>query len=285
MKLSNVCAAATCVLTILTCGNVYAQTLTPRRLGHVSGKVHKAAEDTQESGVSVLSQADVSLDNDTTQVGLQAMDLFFNKDWRLYIRSTLPLPKAKSESATASTVPAGTSTIASLDDSSISALLDPYGGVLNVSTGAFFQLMPMVTDDKEHGVFVDARLGMKLLSLPDQADAAPTVLNTQVTPFYAGALMFKFVSKLSTDADGEHTAGGFELGLGYLVNVTADKAASGVFTTQTLEPTSHAVRVDLAISLTKVAAIDLSWSPWNSMGFGKRFVVGLKLLSQSPAVE
>jgi len=266
----------------------YAQTFTPRSLGQVAGKTNADEAPTSNSpGVGVLSQADVAVEKDTTQVGLQAMDLFFNKDWRLYIRSTVPVPTDKSSNTTAGNASAASAAAAKdqLSNDAISSLLDPYGGVLNLSTGTFIQLpflKPSPTDE-DHGLFVDARVGMKLLSLPEQSDAAPTILNTTVSPFYAAAVMVKVVRNVFPHADSADVAGGVEFGVGYVVNVAADKTVSPVFADGTLEKVTHAVRLDLAISLTSIAAINVSWNPWTSNNaFGRHFIVGLKLLNPSP---
>jgi hypothetical protein len=273
------------LLTLLFGGYSYAQTFTASSRGQVAGKAN-ADEEPSASGVSLLSQADVAVDKSSTLVGLQAMDLFFNKDWRLYIRSTLPVPSEKSsDTAPGGNPPASDGKLA---DHAIAALLDPYGGVLNLSTGAYTQLpfLKPSDTDSDHGLFVDARVGLKLLSLPQQDAAAPTVLNTTVTPFYSGAVVLKLVRSVFPDANGEHVAGGVEFGVGYVINVVVDKTLSPVFANGTLDRVTHAARFDLAISLTSIAAINVSWNPWTSnSGFGKHFIVGLKLLSPSPAVQ
>lgn len=287
------------VVCVLAASSVQGQSLTPRMLGQVSGKREAEPDDftravenkenksgvTSGAGVGLLSQADIAVDADTTQVGLQAMDLFFNKDWRLYVRSTLPVPEDK---------PAGDpAPAATLTSSAISGLTDPYGGVLNLSTGAFLQIPSFLTPghatgkpDSDHGLFLDARFGLKLVNLPDQADNAPSLLNTAATPFYSAAVMFKIVRSLFPNVDGKEAAGGFEFGIGAVVNVAADRSTSRVFADSVLDTTTGAIRCDIAVSLTSVAAIDLSWTPWTSNdAFGKRFAVGLKLLNQNPAVK
>ena len=288
-----------------------AQTLTPRMLGQVSGKREAtsgefekvAARDadteatsdiTAGAGMGLLSQADVQVDGDTTQLGLQALDLFFDKNWRLYVRSTLPVPEEKKEETAGSGVDEPTDdTSSELSAAAISALVDPYGGVLNLSTGAFLQIPSFLTPrngggqaDADHGLFVDARFGLKLVNLPDQAEDSPSLLNTTVSPFYSAVVMFKIVRDVFPKADGKETAGGFEFGIGAVVNVAADKSTSTVFADGVLDTTTTAVRCDVALSLTSIAAINVSWTPWSSNDtFGKRFMVGLKLLNQNPAVK
>src|SRR6188768_2052916 len=149
-------------LCLLLPARAFAQTFTPRALGQVAGKAHKLTDDTatSTSSVGLLSQADVSFDNKTMQVSLQAMDLFFSKNWRFYVRSTLPVPKETSEDGTST---AGQAAV--IGDDVYAALFDPYGGVLNLSGGGFLNLKSLRTSgtgDDEHGVFLDARFGMKL---------------------------------------------------------------------------------------------------------------------------
>jgi hypothetical protein len=278
---------------LLAASDAAAQTLTPRLLGQVSGKREEtsgefrrmAQDPANDSGLSLLSQADVAVESQTTQVGLQAMDLFFDKDWRLYVRSTLPVPDGNDETAAAESATA-------LNASTKSALVDPYGGVLNLSVGAFKHIPSVLTPrdgngvDPDHGIFLDARFGLKLINLPDQTADSPALLNTTVSPFYSAAVMFKIVRSIFPSEDSREAAGGFEFGIGGIVNIAADKSASKAFSDGRLETTTGAVRCDVALSLTSIAAINVSWTPWsNNDAFGKRFVIGLKLLNQNPAVK
>jgi hypothetical protein len=304
---------------LFAAGTAQAQSFTPRLLGQVAGKketkegdfkkiaqptrgiaeaqeTKKAEERTEATagaGLAILSQADVLVDNKDAQVGLQALDLFFNKDWRLYVRSTLPVPDDDTAgsgdgSNDDSNTPAA---VTKLTSSAIAALVDPYGGVLNLSTGSFHQIpIGRVPDgeerDPDHGLFVDARFGLKLVNLPDQAEDSPALLNTSVSPFYSGALMVKVVKDVYGSADGKESAGGFEFGIGGVIDIAADKSASKAFENGLLEETTTAIRCDVALSLKSIAAITVSWTPWSSNEtFGKRFVVGLKLLNQSPIVK
>src|SRR5262245_48488886 len=233
---STMRSVLTVVVCVLAVGSLEAQSLTPRMLGQVSGKRETNAGDfttanasgvndsgvTSGPGVGLLSQADIEVDDETTQVGLQAMDLFFNKDWRLYVRSTLPIPQ---EEAADEAVPGAEST-PKLTSSAISSLTDPYGGVLNLSTGTFLQIPSFLTPghgtaspDPDHGLFLDARFGLKLVNLPDQADTAPSLLNTTVSPFYSAVVMFKIIRNVFPNVDDKEAAGGFEFGVGGVLNV------------------------------------------------------------------
>ena len=295
---------------LLAAGTAQAQTFTPRMLGQVAGKEEAAKGDfkavavargsdekkgdvTAGAGLALLSQADMLVDDKGAQVGLQALDLFFDKDWRLYVRSTLPIPDAGNagdESGGGTGSPVTPSAATTLPASAISALVDPYGGVLNLSTGTFLQIPigkpPTEGRDPDHGLFVDARFGLKLLNLPDQSEDSPALLNTSVSPFYSGVLMLKIIKDVFPSAEGKDAAGGFEFGIGGVVNVAADKNASKAFENGLLKETTTALRCDLALSLKSVAAITVSWTPWSSNdAFGKRFVVGLKLLNQNPIVK
>ena len=273
----------------LIVSSVAGQTLTPTVLGVVAGKreasegeFRKLAENkSAQSGVALLSQADVTVDSETTEVGLQAMDLFFSKDWRLYVRSTLPIPEGDKDTV-------ASDTDSTLPSSAVSALIDPYGGVLNLAAGALTKIRVSgeSQDDPDHGLFVDARFGLKFVNLPGQSERAPSVLNTSVTPFYSAALMLKLIQRVFPKADSKDVAGGFEFGIGGVLNVAADESSSKAFAGNLLDKTTTAVRCDLALSLTSVAAIGISWTPWSSNdGFGKRFIMGLKLLNQSPVVK
>ena len=124
------------------------------------------------------------------------------------------------------------------------------------------------------------------MNLPDQSDDAPSLLNTGVSPFYTGAVLLKVRRNVFPSADGQDAAGGFEFGIGGVINAAADTNASRAFATGLLDKATGAIRCDLALSLRSVAAITVSWTPWSSNDtFGKRFVVGLKLLNQNPVVD
>jgi hypothetical protein len=260
---------------------------TPGAFDRAAAGKQQSGDNVGGSGLTMLSQADVAVENNATQIGLQALDLFFNNDWRLYVRSTLPVSQPDAGSShNPSSTPSASSQSSQLTDAQISSLLDPYGGTLNLAGGFYNKIPFAMPDDVDHGLFVDVRLGLKLLTLPGQSSSAPTVLTTTVTPFYSGVAILKFLHNVFNDAPGKHIAGGFEFDVGYVVNVTADKAASSVFAMGVLDQTTQAVRFDMALNLTSIAAIGISWNPWSSNStFGQHFVISLKLLNQNPVAK
>ncbi len=108
--------------------------------GEPASKIPEAAAAGEKArGVNVLTQASAqAVGSDTTQLGLQAIDLWINRYTRLYGRLTVPLTqKPAVEGATS---PGSTETAAKLSDNVIKQLVDPYGGVFNLSGGYFRRL-------------------------------------------------------------------------------------------------------------------------------------------------
>jgi hypothetical protein len=240
---------------------------------------------TDDSPMQLVPQVDLRATSESPEVGLQLLNLMFNDLTRLYIRFTLPIDSGDEPAET----DAGASTpaaLTALPDDAARALLDPYGGALNLS-GGLFKRLPWVTPDEDlaHGLFIDARAGLKLIGMPEQTDKAPSLAGAKLTPFYSGVFMLKFIHPLYKE-NSDDVAGGFEAGFGYVVNRVVDLSLSSAFEKKWLDATTHALRVDMAIDLPKLAAITISWNPWTkgSDVFGRNFAIGLKLLSPSPEV-
>lgn len=92
-----------------------------------------------DKGAVLLSQASAQTTSDgKTQIALQAVDLWMSRKSRLYARLTLPVktePAATPASAAAATEP-----VLKPSDGVVKQLVDPFGGVFNLSGGLFTRL-------------------------------------------------------------------------------------------------------------------------------------------------
>lgn len=108
--------------------------------GESEKKTNEAvANDADDKGAVLLSQASAQTTSDgKTQIALQAVDLWMSRKSRLYARLTLPVktePAAASAPGAAPTEPA-----VKPSDGVVKQLVDPFGGVFNLSGGIFTRL-------------------------------------------------------------------------------------------------------------------------------------------------
>jgi hypothetical protein len=273
------------------------------------------AQDADDKGAELLGQASVQATTDgNTQIALQAVDLWMSRKSRLYARLTLPVTKAPAEESVDQAQAAGTS--AKLADGIVKQLVDPYGGVVNVSGGIFARLGKPgersvqdsaiatalagrgVSDENEvrrvlsrmqpdHGAFLDIRGGIKMIDLPDAGPRAVDVGGNKLNVFYTGIAGIKVMTPLSVrplDPDEQSEgdiAGGVTLGAYIVGNHAADVTQSTIFDTA-LNRSTAAFTAVIGVSLAKVAALTFSFTPWtNDERMGKMFVFGVDVLRPS----
>lgn len=145
--------------------------------GVTSAQTLSRTSDKGQGEVGLLTQADVTVENNASQVGLQAVDLFINKAMRLYLRTTLPIAQSAAGSQSAPGQTGGSSQVPKLSDAAVSGLLDPYGGVLNL-TGGYWRQIAYGHDSQGHrletdGLFLDTRFGLKLINLRIRRQTRP----------------------------------------------------------------------------------------------------------------
>lgn len=252
------------------------------------------ARATEERGqVGLLTQADVTVENSAAQVGLQAVELFITGNERkgfakVYVRTTLPMAEDKPEAQAAG---GADGEVAALTPAAVAGLLDPYGGILNL-TGGYWRKLATGRDAKgevdEDGLFLDARSGIKLINLPEQAVNSPAFAGTRVTPFYTWSLVGRFSHRLYSDAEKpkrtkETAAGRIEAGFGLVGNHASDSTLSAAFSNGLLTNNTLAISGSLTLTVNGALAVTISASPWSHNGaatpFGKHFTVGLKVLN------
>ena len=294
--------AVTAVLAVVVIGcfshHAAAQVLTPvRRTVPAQGREvptkprvgiageAQSPDDTGDTGAEFLTQAALSAGSTTPEVALQAIDLFFSRHYRFYLRTTLPV--TRSEERTDTAAESGSTQIS---DSLKSALLDEYGGLLYTAAGTYRKLFTgwrPYAEDENHGVFLDARAGAKFVDVSQPApDTSDDLSESRVAPFYTGMVGVRLVLPLYRDpqASAHHLAGGFSLGIAATGNIAADPDASPLFASDTPEAwrlprRMGAVNVSMAISLPGLAYVSLTATPWTSADtFGKRFLLSFNLV-------
>jgi hypothetical protein len=326
--------------------------------GDAESKAGAAVADGEKSkGAKALTQGDVNASADGTKVGIQAADLWLSRFFRFYGRLTLPVTEQQESQGAGDKANAVTETPAppAVTAAARQQLMDPFGGLLNLSGGLFMRLgkqaqtkvqVSQVKDRKEiyrtlgrlkvdadteestqkqisqpqlmvaagverlkaegrnqaqtlrndeaakqlqdpHGLFLDWRVGLKFINLPEPGASNPDISGNKANVFYATALGLKYIAPLyderptgNAGADDLHRTGGLTLG-GYIVlNYAADRTQSSVFKTGALESSTWAATGVLGWDLpnTDVAALTFSFSPWtNNAQLGKTFVFGLTL--------
>lgn len=238
-----------------------------------------------------IPSAGVSAGTIAPEVTLQAAEFFFTNRWRLYVRSTLPTTGDDEESDAADDAGGDgeaddAEAAAAVDESVKSALLDPVGGLLNISTGYFRKLpSPFLfgeANDAEHGLFLDARGGLRFVELPEETLKLKEGTGT-FTPFYFASVGVRLILPVFTDGSLTEHAGGVEGHVGYMINRVADASASRLFSgidggDPVLNKTTHTVYASVAMSLTKLANIAVSGTVWANTKFDRRVVVTLNLV-------
>lgn len=292
-------AVVLCAVALTLTPQVMAQTLARAAEQPTSGSTTPAGN-AQSNGL--LTQADVTGSPSTTQVGLQAADLFITGTQRtgyakVYFRTTVPLTQSDSGTTdkTSSSPATASTTKSTLPATAVNALLDPYGGIMNLAVGYWRQMAPGYSRDQNgnkdgrldnEGLFVDARAAIKMVNLPSQASTSPTLAGTSVTPFVTGSFALRYAHTLY-DGKLDKALGLLEASLAILTNVAADKSVSAAFddTNRLVANRTSALSGSVALQLNGNLAITITASPWSSNGsapdLGKNYQIGIKLLSAS----
>jgi len=290
---------ATAAIASLVATSASAQIMTQSTRFAAPGESENKKTDASPSGVNLLPQATVSAGSTAAEVGLQVGDLYLNSQWRLYIRTNLPL---KTDTTTTNSTPATQATggaavsagaVTKPSDHVVAALLDEYGGLLNSTVGTYRCLLKWASDTgncsdlqmPDHGLFFDGRLGMKFIDLPAAANVtAPTIAGVSVTPFYTGVLTLRLIAPLFDDTATTHLVGGLTLNASYVVSRVADSTLSDLFKSPgvnqqaPMDLTNQSIGLSVGINLGGVTYLSMSGTPWASDGrLGKRFVVALNI--------
>ncbi len=259
------------------------------------------AGNAQSSGL--LTQADVTGGSTSPQLALQAGDFFITGTpktgfAKIYFRTTVPLTPDSAANTNASGASsssgsgAASASTNTLSSAATVALLDPYGGILNLSGGYWRQIAKAYgrTADghktaeplDNEGLFLDSRFGFKMVNLPDQTAESAKVGSTSVTPFATASVALRYAHSVYTD-DYKKTEGLFEMSLAVVTNYAADTDVSSAFKNNLLAKRTWAVSLSIAFQMNGSLAITITGSPasgnGSAAGFGKNYQIGLKLLN------
>lgn len=239
---------------------------------------------------SFLPFAALTAGNTAPQASAQLADLFFTNRWRFHMRSTYQPKKAETKDegeAAEGAEPTAEELAKKVDDKVRNAMLDPFGGDLNLAFGHYSKVRTPFfegnANDAEHGLFIDARAGMKLIELPEQS----LTLNegpSSITPFYTASLGVRLRLPTYFDRLIQHRAGATELGIVYGLTGIVDRTASTLFSrTEGVAPLPRQVRVlhvSLGVDITDIVRLGLSGNVWSNTGLTKRVMAEFSVLSK-----
>ncbi len=217
-----------------------------------------AAENGEKAqGAQIISQANVDVSADSTKIGIQAVDLWITRYVRMYGRLTLPVKSADTSSATSSTGASGpTASGGSTAAAQVSAtpkqqLVDPYGGLFNLSGGVFYSLAnPFASADvKKHSTKVKAREIRSLMTrVPKSAGKQPTEKDKEMDTlveqvqdphgvFFDVRTGFKFID-LPAPGDSSPTVGGTKVAVFYS-GIVGVKVIAPLYDADPASPGTH----------------------------------------------
>jgi hypothetical protein len=238
-----------------------------------------------DESVSLLPAIAVNTTENAKQVGISAFDYFFSNHWRLYVRSTLTIQSAEEKAEEAAQ---SSDEVSSPDDVAESvrlALLDPFGGGLNVS-GGWFRKVPTPflkgdANDLNHGVFADVRGGFKFIELPEEK-LQLIDKKTRNTPFFSVNTAFRLLLPVFKDAPGTDNPGGVELALTGSVDRVLDTGSSELFAesdgkASIIPRTAASLHLALKLDLPDVASLQISGTLLSTSKFDRRFLIGFGL--------
>ncbi|MEZ5293879.1 MAG: hypothetical protein R2745_22540 [Vicinamibacterales bacterium] len=265
-----------------------------RAAGITPGEESQEGE-TSSAAASFLPFAGLSAGHSTPQVSAQLADLYFTNRWRLYLRSTFQAKKADtvSEATTGTDDDAAAGTglsagqaAAKVDDKVRNAMLDPFGGDLNLTAGYYAKVptpgLEGDANDEQHGLFLDARGGLKLIELPEQT----LTLNegrSSVTPFYTASVGVRLRLPTYLDRFVHNRAGAAELAAVLATTGIVDRSASALFSRNgdpaPLPQRVNVLHVSLGLDVNNTVQIGLSGNVWSNTGLKKRVAVEFNVVS------
>lgn len=225
---------------------------------------------------------------DSTDVNLKAAEFFFSNHWRLYVHSTVTVEQAKDEEAEAAE-PA--EEINSPDANEVSetvksALLNPYGSPLYLTTGYLRKIRTPFFDgdanDGHHGLFLDSRVGLKFMPLPEEGLELVEGKSTN-TAFYVASAAVRLRLPLYKEAPFIAGEDGIDVAVTGVLNRISRRSASTLFVPAAegedpvIPPTLAAANLEIGVSLPKLANVVISGTLWSNSKFDRRFQLSINL--------
>jgi hypothetical protein len=233
------------------------------------------------------------------QVSTDPINYYFTNKWRLYVRSTLAFDEPKEEEGESSGESATDDAEPSVEDLAESvqlALQDPYAGGLNISAGFLtkvpFKFLVGAANDAQHGLFLDSRVGLRFVGLPEDKMSLTTANGkdgeTKATPFYQVSSALRLILPIFREDKGHDNPGGVELALTGAWSRVAYESASSLFTAADgkdplLKTSMATLHLAMSFKLPGWASLNLSTTLWNSNKFEKRYLVGVTISDTSTA--
>lgn len=268
-----------------------------------------AAVSSGATGTDLFPQGNLDAATDGgLKVGIEAADLYFNRNWRLYMRLTLPVSDKSGSTSAAATGPSALA----LTNTMIQQFTDPYGGVLNLSGGFFYRFGGAATESSSefgqrlnralkgagaaalavsavtgqltnpHGLFLDVRGGLKAATLPNLVANAPTISGTPLAVYgtaIAGlkAILPAYDADPTTGSDQDHYVGGVTLGIYGVANFALDPSqSSAIGTTVTRNVYAVTGMFGWNPKDSSKVALTFAFTPWISdRGLAKQWVFGV----------
>lgn len=205
-----------------------------------------------------LTEAGLTSGSTGTQLSLQTLLLYFTPSVRFYVRSTLPTTSTQN-APSQSTASSGTSAATSGEptEATAAALLDPAGGLLNAQVGYYRKIANVpAASDANRGLFLDARVGAKLLETVDSS--ASSTLNGSpfpVTVFGSGVVSLKGIfNLLDSGTKDASTVGGALFAINYFVNTAMDPNF-GTLLASDIRRTIHGGSFTFAFTINEIGYI------------------------------
>lgn len=229
------------------------------------------------------------------QVATDPINYYFTNKWRLYVRSTLAFDEPDDDEKAEAEATAGAEpSIEDLAESVKLALQDPYAGGLNISAGFLtkvpFKFLVGAANDAQHGLFVDSRVGLRFVGLPEDKMSLTTANGkdgeTKATPFYQASTALRLILPIFREDKGHDNPGGVEIALTGALSRVAYQSASSLFASANgsdplLETKMATLHLAMAFKLPGWASLNLSTTLWNSNKFEKRYLVGVTISDTS----
>jgi len=242
-------------------------------------------EKAAKKGKDFMRQGGFNFGDDSGSVTLQAADLFLSRDFRFFLRSTVPIEtdeeKEGEEAEEGGSEP-------SIDDAIKSALTDPYGGTFYATLGWLPRVIPWPfggnagdgTLKPWYGAFADVRAGIRAVNIPGTEEGD----ERRIAPFYTVSIGPRLQLPMFGDQEGKVQAGDLGLAMLWVGNWVADDGVSTLFSgpTPTLRTGSHHWTLSAAVLLGENAYISLEGTTSISESeLGRRWVLGLHLLGDA----
>ncbi len=247
-----------------------------------------------------LPGAGVTPNEEATEVSLKAAEFYFSNRWRLYLHSTVTIEAAKPATETGEETDAGAAPdpeaaaeiqADAVAESVKTALLNPYGAPLYLTTGYLRKIRTPFFDgdanDGDHGLFLDSRLGLKFLTLPEES-LELIEGQTTATAFYVGSAALRLRLPLYSKAPFEAGDDGIDVALTAAANRISNPGASTLFqpgddgADPLIPKLVYSAHLAIGVSLPRLANVVISGTLWSNTKFDRKYQISINLQKSEP---